>query len=247
MITSASFFVFTFCACVGVQLPDEIKICHRADPQRDDCLKDSAQATIKLLQKGLPGFNTGTIDPITIPSLVIGEGTGVVHVEQNYKNVEIHNLGTMVVEKFESHVDDEKVQFLLDTFCKDYFWEAEYSVHGRILMLPISGNGTCTYHLKNVKIKFDMQGEVIERNGKQYLEIKENKVLLRPEEVRFEFRNLFNGDEQLGNEMNKLLNENWKEVFYDVVHAYEEAVGAVFKLYINKIFNKIPYDEIFPL
>lgn len=68
-----------------------------------------------------------------------------------------------------------------------------------------------------------------------------------PERMIYRFDNLFHGDEKLGNEMNYVLNENWKPVYEDVQSGYELAIGEVFKSLLNILARKLPYVELFPL
>lgn len=46
--------------------------------------------------------------------------------------------------------------------------------------------------------------------------------------------------------MNKVLNDNWKEVYDDIGDQYATALETVFIDYANKIFSKVPQDEISP-
>jgi hypothetical protein len=41
-------------------------------------------------------------------------------------------------------------------------------------------------------------------------------VTLNPELISFNFENLFDGNKELGDNTNQVLNDNWKEVFDDV-------------------------------
>lgn len=91
-----------------------------------------------------------------------------------------------------------------------------------------------------------LTGKINEKEGKKYVEVTDIAFKMDADKVEYQFDNLFNGDERLGTEMNKLLNDNWKDVFVDVKAGYEEGFAAVFKQLANIVFSKIPYDEIFP-
>lgn len=44
--------------------------------------------------------------------------------------------------------------------------------------------------------------------------------------------------------MNQLINDNWKEIYDDVSKGYDEALGQLFKGICNKIFLKVPIDDL---
>ncbi|KAB0790985.1 hypothetical protein PPYR_14554 [Photinus pyralis] len=227
----------------GLDLP--FQKCERSTPNLNECMKSAIQDALPILKRGLPEFQFESIEPIRIESLTIGEGKGAVHVVQNYKNVEIHNVQTAKVERVDAVITDDEFKVVADLTIKDVHMNAQYSLNGNILMLPINGEGDCAVDLEDLKATFTMIGEMFEKDGKKYMELKTFNVSLVPGLVEFNFENLFSGERQLGDEMNKLLNENWRKIYLDVRAAYEEALGAVFKSIANLIFKKIPYDEMF--
>lgn len=63
--------------------------------------------------------------------------------------------------------------------------------------------------------------------------------------LNLKLEGLFNNDKALGDNMNRFLNENWQEILGEVKPAFEEALGATFKNIAQRLFTKVPYDEIF--
>ncbi|KAK5638094.1 hypothetical protein RI129_012389 [Pyrocoelia pectoralis] len=209
-------------------------------------MKSAIQNALPVLAKGVPQFKFDGIDPIRIESLTIGEGTGQVHVVQNYKNVEIYNVPNATVQNVEATITDDEFQVVSDIVMDNVQMKAKYSLDGNILVMPIKGDGDCTVSLEDVKSKMTMIGEMFQKkNGKTYVEIKTFNVSLNPAMVRYDFENLFNGDGALGDSMNAVLNDNWQDIYEDVQPGYEEALGEVFKSLANLFFTKIPYDEMF--
>lgn len=105
--------------------------------------------------------------------------------------------------------------------------------------------------------------DLIEKHGKEYIDLKNPTLSYVTERNYYYFGNLFNGDERLGtknlesqrlhviishfvgNEMNKFLNENWHEVSHDLGPAVSETISAIVTLILKGYFTRIPYDEIF--
>lgn len=77
------------------------------------------------------------------------------------------------------------------------------------------------------------------------MRIVDYKVSIVPKKMTFKFDNLFNGDQRLGDEINKVLNENWESLYNDVKPGYDESFALVFKDLANRVFNRVPFNEIF--
>lgn len=83
------------------------------------------------------------------------------------------------------------------------------------------------------------------KGPKTYLRFNDIKFDMIPETVSFNFENLFNGDKKLGDNINKVLNDNWKEVYADVEDGYKEAVGVIILQVLNSFFSKLSVEEAF--
>lgn len=59
------------------------------------------------------------------------------------------------------------------------------------------------------------------------------------------FTDLFNGNTELGKNMNKFINENWRDILDDLKETIVDSFGGVFSTIINHVFNNFPYAEMF--
>ncbi|KAF2887161.1 hypothetical protein ILUMI_19012 [Ignelater luminosus] len=210
----------------------------------NNCLVKAINDALLKLSNGFPNLNIAPLEPLYIPSLTIGEGKGAVHVVQNFRGINMYGATNGNMTK----VDGSKIKeykLYAEAFTPYLRLEAEYSLNGRILLIPIQGDGNCTITLENVKTTHLSLGEKLEKKGKVYMRVKKYIVTLDPGKVIFNFENLFNGDERLGKEMNNILNENWKDVFDDVKSGYEESFGIIFGDFANRVYSKIPFKDLF--
>lgn len=99
--------------------------------------------------------------------------------------------------------------------------------------------------LVNTKINHTLLGEPIQRKGNTYMKLTKYTITLRPELVKFNFENLFNGNSRLGNELNNVLNDNWDAVFSDVREGYEKGLALVFQNLAHQVFTRVPLKNIF--
>ncbi|KAK5638588.1 hypothetical protein RI129_012883 [Pyrocoelia pectoralis] len=245
LIAWSLFAIIAFCVAPALQLPPDFQRCRRSDPNINECLKSAIERAVHIMSRGLPKFKIESIEPLKVSSMTIEEGIGMVRVIQNYKNCKIFNIASATVTNVSSTITDAVFQLNISAFLEDVYMASQYKLNGRVSMLSIMGEGDCTIKLKNEKANLHLIGEFTERNGKRYVEIEELKLKLDPEKVEMDFKNLFNGDPNLGPQINTIMNENWRQIFNDVGHAYEAALGDIFKNIANRIFKRIPYDELF--
>lgn len=83
------------------------------------------------------------------------------------------------------------------------------------------------------------------RKQKTFLRIVKHKLDLKPEHCSFDFIGLFNGDKTLGNNLNNILNDNWKDVYEEMKPSFEEALGLMLQSILNEFFAKLSLEEAF--
>ncbi|KAB0792590.1 hypothetical protein PPYR_14549 [Photinus pyralis] len=229
----------------ALELPTDFQKCSRVDPQLNDCLISAIQLALPILVRGLPEFGIETIEPVKVPNMKIDSDEGSVHVVQNYRNVRFQHLSKMKIEDVRAKITDDLFLVDVKVALKETTFQADYSLNGKVLIIPIYGAGNCTFTLKNTSIDLHLEGEFSHRDGTKYVTVERAKVNIDPAKVEINFNNLFNGDQRLGASVNGVLNENWQELFKDVKPHYEESLETVFKSFANLILEKVPYDELF--
>ncbi|KAH0808233.1 hypothetical protein GEV33_014558 [Tenebrio molitor] len=104
---------------------------------------------------------------------------------------------------------------------------------GKVLLLPVQGVGNSTATMKNLSLGGSMKYEEVKKKGKTYMKFVSTKGLVKPSLIVFHFDNLFNGDKVLGDEINRVVNENWKLLYEDSEEAF---AGATLKIITNVFF-----------
>lgn len=67
----------------------------KCDPKQknfNQCLTKAVENAIKQLNRPIKEVNLPNLEPLDVPSLVIGAGSGAVSFQQNYKNVKVAGL-----------------------------------------------------------------------------------------------------------------------------------------------------------
>lgn len=148
----------------------------------------------------------------------------------------------MVIFDYRTDLDNHLI--ICDSVTERIQMLGDYEMSGRILLLPITGNGRANITLVNSKIEHRLIGEPFEKDGVKYMRLKEYRVAFDPQRVYMHFENLFN-DPTLSQTMNRFLNDNWETVFNELKIGYSRSFGKIFREISNRIFEKVPMDSMF--
>uniref|UniRef100_A0A1A9WGV6 Protein takeout n=1 Tax=Glossina brevipalpis TaxID=37001 RepID=A0A1A9WGV6_9MUSC len=121
----------------------------------------------------------------------------------------------------------------------------KYTADGRVLILPIRGEGDADITLERPKFSVKIKPTLFKKNGKTYLMVDKLKVLLEPRKVFVKLTKLFNGDQTLSAHMNQFLNENWFEVWSELQSSVNVAVAEIMKSILTNMFKRFAYEDIF--
>lgn len=120
-----------------------------------------------------------------------------------------------------------------------------YRMDGKVLILPVQGNGQSNLTLLNTESSIKFSGKPIEKNGKVYMQTDNLKFSLQPSKMIVQFGNMFNGDPLLGPTTNQFLNENWSDIYKELRPSVEAAFGKVIETLINNVFASLQYKSAF--
>lgn len=87
--------------------------------------------------------------------------------------------------------------------------------------------------------------KLVTKKGKGYIQTEKFQLEFDTTRMQINLENLFNGDKALGDNMNQFLNENWRDILNELKPAITFAVEEILKGIINRIFSKIPYEDVF--
>lgn len=122
--------------------------------------------------------------------------------------------------------------------------EGDYTMDGRVLLLPINGRGKCKLDFHGWDSDWKIKTKVVEKNGKQYMAVDDSKLGFKASRLTMKFENLFS-DKQLSDTMNEFLNENWQEILNELRPSLSETISQILISIISGTFSRIPYNDIF--
>lgn len=227
--------------------PSNWRICDASIPQDqyDSCVAEAAKNAIISMAGGLKSFKILPIEPLAVDSVKIGEAQGSVTLKQEYRNIKLHGL-TKDLQMLDYHVDWDKCLLSSDAYNPQVDFVADYKVDGKVLLLPVTGTGKSNITMYDLKTRSEIFCEKYQKDGDTYLKVKKYIVKFTPKHVNLQFDNLFNGDNVLGEQMNRFINENSDLLFKELQGPYEETFGLVFTKLSNDIFSRVPMSKLFP-
>ncbi|VVC40099.1 Haemolymph juvenile hormone binding [Cinara cedri] len=244
ILCSLVYVIFTIVGTEAAKLPKGFIQCRKSDPNIDECLRSAFQATVPHLVKGVPNMGIVPSDPYKITELEIDQGNnGAVGFKIKFRDLSVINLRTAVITK--AHYDPVKHNLTLEIKNPNsLIFGGDYEASGKILILPITGQG-------KAKIVADISNYIgnaimkpVVKKGTTYLEIVEIKWTFVPNKIHMKLDNLFNGNKELGDNMNIFLNENWREILKELQPAIEEVFGAIFKTIGQQFLNYVPENQL---
>lgn len=235
--------VVCFSSCFA-KLPADIELCKAEDVQ---CIARVTTGIIQSNPKGRSDLGIPPLDPFRINSLVISQGaTGALNLDLSFKNIDIVGFSNTKIDRAVGFTKDPHTsKFEMYASVPKLSIRGKYKASGRILLLPITGDGDAVITMENVKLAAKYKPIINEKDGHQYLDIDKIKLRLEPKKVSIRLTNLFNGDKTLGENMNAFLNENWRDVWTELAPSIDTAIAEVCKSIMVNLFKKFSYDGIY--
>lgn len=229
------------------KLPASYPLCEKDDPDLDKCLQNALQEVVHLLKDGIRELNVPPMDPLLITNMEVSDSAGSISLRQKFTDLVTTGISDAHIYEVRSNFNPpETIELFANCGLDKCKMDSGYEMDGNVLLLPIKGKGNCTFTFTGAKGWLGPVGHGYMKNGKMYFNVTDFKMdIYDIEDFEMNFDNLFNGDKRLGDHMNNFLNENWKSMWKELRLLFEGAFGALYAQYSRRIFDKVPFDDIF--
>ncbi|XP_036673425.3 protein takeout [Drosophila suzukii] len=235
-----------FClASAATNFPPELPRCRMGDTS---CIINVSHMLIsQYARTGYPAAGFPQVEPFLIKRFDISDGrTGSLNLKLNFKDVNVEGLSGV---KFDRAVgfgaDPATSKFEMYGSFPKIVLKGKYVADGRILILPIRGDGDAEIILHNPKFSVKFKPGTQLRNGRNFLSVDKLKVLVEPQKMNIRLDNLFNGDQALGANLNQFLNDNWTEVWNELHPSIHVAIAEIMKSILTQLFKRFAYEDLF--
>nr|ACF39402.1 takeout-like protein 2 [Epiphyas postvittana] len=222
------------CSVASGQLAPFITPCRQADSA---CHLSSANRAAPILAAGVPQLGLASLDPMRVGRVASNQAG----LDLEMTDTTVKGLGKCVV----LNVRRTGKKTSLELKCPTVLVTGDYKLGGKLLILPIEGNGKYKIKIRDIIVKIQYETAEEERGGEKYWRVINWKHTTDVQtNVQYQFQNLFNGNKQAADSIHQFANSNWKEIYHEVAPPVVKAIiGNVVKE-IEKLFQKVPINQL---
>lgn len=228
----------------ALKMPSYITACKKNDPNLNECVVKAGRAAIPHFINGDRKYKIPNLNPLTVYDFRVSQGTRSVGLKIHMKEAQVYGLADF---EFQSaKVDLKRKHIEWNVFGKNVEIGGIYNVTGNVLILPIVGTGPANITLKNCKFNYTFDFDLYKQSdGREYMKVVDANLSFDTTRVYVRLENLFNGDKLLGENMNRFINENWREVTQEIGPTIADAVAEVFKTILTNISDLVPWELVY--
>nr|CAD7461675.1 unnamed protein product [Timema tahoe] len=147
---------------------------------------------------GDPSYKIPPLDPLHVEEIRVDDGNPNSPAQLNLlcKNINISGLANSEILKANFDFPNKKI--IVSIYVPVATALAKYSVTGKVLLLPIKGDGDCNITIVDLRMWYDIKYDMEKRkDGYEYAVIKDTLLNYNISRAHFQLDNLFNGDKLL--------------------------------------------------
>lgn len=122
-----------------------LKVCNRDSPNLNECARESFETLKPRLMVGMPELFIPPMEPLTIPEIKMDQDSGAIYLHSTYKNVKITGISKHKLNDL--RIEPKQLKFVVALTFPKLFLESEYNIKGKIMMMPLLGDGHCKLQL----------------------------------------------------------------------------------------------------
>ncbi|XP_049949396.1 circadian clock-controlled protein daywake-like [Schistocerca serialis cubense] len=221
--------------------PAFLTTCYLKDPQFEDCFVKQLQSIFARLVDGFPEIGALPLDPLEVTQVaVLADGEGPVAVNSTLTGMKIRGLSQAkaVQHRFNPKTLSLDSRLQIPRLSID----SKYKLSGRLLVLPINGNGDVHIEPENMDVRVHQKMSLVEREGRRFFHVDSSKVNFTVGGLKMEFTNLYNGQKALEESTNKYLNDNWEVAFDSLKPVLTETIEDLLTSILGRLLDKVPVE-----
>ncbi|KAG5880990.1 hypothetical protein JTB14_018000 [Gonioctena quinquepunctata] len=223
------------------ELPSFIHVCHKEDPNLDQCMKAAVEDIRPFLVDGVPEYKIPSLEPLIMKDFFSEEAAGM---KITVTDVKAWGCTDYFVRGMNVNMDTHLFTLYVDL--PKLRIEAHYSVDGKLLIMPVKGNGNLEANITDAHATAQLTGELYDENGEEYLKYTKFDLHVDVGGGSVRLENLFNGDKVLLGMINDVVNKNFDLFLKELMPIIEKSLASVFKDTANAIVQSYSYKQLFP-
>lgn len=252
---------------LGLKLPSYIEPCSKRDPKIEECIKNQANNVIPIIApKGDKTYRIPSADPLIINQLEFSPGQVRVQAKDVKfddlavkrppssitlnivaKDLVVRGLKNSRVVNLKFNYNDPNQHYDIEMEIPRTEVKGKYKANGKILLLPITGDGDCYINITNAHAFFSFDNKLTKRkDGLHYATPVNPQLRINVKgDMKTHLTNLFSGNKLLADNMNQFLNDNWQDVFREIGPTIADAIEQVIMHLLTNMFDQVPFEHAF--
>ncbi|KAM8713718.1 hypothetical protein ACLKA7_013959 [Drosophila subpalustris] len=227
----------------AVELPKDIKKCRFGN---HPCIINSTNELIRRYSKGIAEVGLEPFDNIKIEDITLINSPGPIYIYyklidqflKGFENATVTNITGFEQNPELSHMEiNLKIPRLV--------LQGSYELQGRGLIVYTNASGLTHSDLQNVRVSCSIKGFIEYRNNKRYLKIYDLVPHIEMDRWILWADNLYKENTDLTVILNRVVNENWLELWNEIQPTTLPAYSRSILKIINKFVQTVSYDDMF--
>ncbi|CAH2229105.1 jg2549 [Pararge aegeria aegeria] len=217
------------------------------DLHLDKCKLEDSACMIKAFQNAIPTFTNG-IPELGVEVMDVMEFDDTVKFDiagfsLSFANGRLKGLKNIVINTVKWDISNKTLY--LEYTAPSFALSGKYVADGRILILPITGDGDMKLKIKNMNVKVLLSLDMNKKSNKTYASIKNYQFDFNVEGgARYNLTNLFNGNKKLSDAVLTFMNTNWKDITHEFGRPIlDSAAKKIFKN-VDRFLANAPLEDI---
>ncbi|RZC39115.1 circadian clock-controlled protein [Asbolus verrucosus] len=183
-----------------------IHVCKSTEANLTNCIINSVNLLRPKLQEGIPELNVPPIEPLLLDEVKLRSGPSNAKINANITNIKV--WGPSSFEILEIKPNLPKAKFAFKAMIPHLYFEGDYDIDMKILVLEYKGVGPITGNFTNYSFDCILKGNKIKQNGEEYLKFDKMRLKLYIGHSRISLGNLFRNDPIIGRATHDVINDN---------------------------------------
>ncbi|CAH1127606.1 unnamed protein product [Ceutorhynchus assimilis] len=230
-----------FYESIGQKSAKFIEPCSKSAADFQKCCTEHGNKALPTLLPGVKELNIPKLNPYYLDKVVADAGPNL---KITLTNIELQGVDTLKVTDMD--VDFDKKTVYIALHAERVMVIGTYDIDGKILVLPIRGNGPINVTIVDGQFKYRFSYKLEKKAGEDYAVIQDNDSLeLKITKSYFKLDNLFNGNKLMGDNVNKFLNENDQDIIKEIGATIKAVISSITRTTGGGVLSAIPFNELF--
>ncbi|XP_018570119.1 protein takeout-like [Anoplophora glabripennis] len=216
-----------------------IKPCSKSAPDFDECCVAHGKDALPHMLKGDKEYNIPNLTPFVVPLVSLSSA----NLKIGIRDMHLHGLETNELKQVKFDFDNKKVTVKI--FFNVINIIGDFEMDGKILMIPLQGSGKSNITAVGVDVVYSLDYKLETKEGDEYFSIVSATSDFTSEKLYIDINDLLGGNKELGDTINKALNENWRALMESVKPVIAETIVKIGNSIIDGFSSTVPFADIF--